>query len=325
MKRMFEMATRSSIQAPRRTVPALLVTLLTLVTLTAMAETRITYYHNDLLGSTTAATNEQGEILWQRAYYPFGEKFKNPAESSEDRLAYTGKLHNDDTGLTYMNARYYDPVVGRFAAMDPVGPLSGGTQHFNRYSYATNNPYRYTDPTGLGPVSTVGKAIATLVASEAKRELNNARRRGVARAWSQEKKAVKSGLPGLRKQDWTEAEKKELMETGKVRGYEGHHINSVEDRPDLADNPNNIEFVDRDTHFERHEFDWQNATSGPLHDLSQFGASVLGVLGISSVADAASFIERFSDALDPIGAGLGDDDMRPENNLTSNPDAHGLR
>ncbi len=50
-----------------------------------------------------------------------------------------------------MNARYYDPVVGRFMAIDPVGPLSGGVQHLNRYSYGYNNPFKYTDPTGLMP------------------------------------------------------------------------------------------------------------------------------------------------------------------------------
>ena len=52
-----------------------------------------------------------------------------------------------------MQARYYDPVIGRFYSNDPVGTVehlgtSNGIHGFNRYAYANNNPYKYTDPTG---------------------------------------------------------------------------------------------------------------------------------------------------------------------------------
>ncbi|CAB0150932.1 hypothetical protein PSI9734_01371 [Pseudidiomarina piscicola] len=52
-----------------------------------------------------------------------------------------------------MQARYYDPVIGRFYSNDPVdtlGHMSRGNpvQGFNRYAYANNNPYKYTDPDG---------------------------------------------------------------------------------------------------------------------------------------------------------------------------------
>jgi RHS repeat-associated protein len=52
------------------------------------------------------------------------------------------------TGLSYAQQRYYDPLLGRFLSPDPVetDPNSGG--NFNRYWYANNNPYRYTDPDG---------------------------------------------------------------------------------------------------------------------------------------------------------------------------------
>ncbi|MEI5639967.1 MULTISPECIES: RHS repeat-associated core domain-containing protein [unclassified Pseudoalteromonas] len=46
-----------------------------------------------------------------------------------------------------MQARYYDPVIGRFYSNDPVG-FTGDITTFNRYSYVGNNPYSYTDPTG---------------------------------------------------------------------------------------------------------------------------------------------------------------------------------
>jgi len=52
-----------------------------------------------------------------------------------------------------MQARYYDPVIGRFLSNDPVGAIQHlggdtGIQGFNRYLYVNNNPYKYTDPDG---------------------------------------------------------------------------------------------------------------------------------------------------------------------------------
>jgi len=49
-----------------------------------------------------------------------------------------------------MQARYYDPVIGRFYSNDPIGFLD--VHSFNRYAYANNNPYKYTDPTGMSSV-----------------------------------------------------------------------------------------------------------------------------------------------------------------------------
>ena len=61
-------------------------------------------------------------------------------------VGYTGHQWDKDTGLNYMQARYYDPLVGRFLSNDPVGFRD--IHSFNRYAYANNNPYRYTDPNG---------------------------------------------------------------------------------------------------------------------------------------------------------------------------------
>lgn len=47
-----------------------------------------------------------------------------------------------------MNARYYDSHAGRFMAVDPVGFDDTNLHSFNRYAYASNNPYRYVDPDG---------------------------------------------------------------------------------------------------------------------------------------------------------------------------------
>ncbi|WP_405629429.1 polymorphic toxin-type HINT domain-containing protein [Pseudoalteromonas sp. Ld20] len=69
--------------------------------------------------------------------------------TSEDSPGYTGHLEDDDLQLTYMQARYYDPVIGRFYSNDPVGyTASNPVMSFNRYLYVNNNPYKYTDPNG---------------------------------------------------------------------------------------------------------------------------------------------------------------------------------
>jgi len=53
-----------------------------------------------------------------------------------------------DRLLVYMQARYYDPAMGRFLSIDPVGFTESNPQSFNRYAYANNNPHRYVDPDG---------------------------------------------------------------------------------------------------------------------------------------------------------------------------------
>jgi RHS repeat-associated protein len=61
-------------------------------------------------------------------------------------MGYTGHPFNTDLGLNYMQARYYDPAIGRFYSSDPAE--THDIHSVNRYSYANNNPYKYTDPNG---------------------------------------------------------------------------------------------------------------------------------------------------------------------------------
>ncbi|MDP3086177.1 MAG: RHS repeat-associated core domain-containing protein, partial [Rubrivivax sp.] len=63
-------------------------------------------------------------------------------------IGFTGHVNDADTGLVYMQQRYYDPLAGRFLSVDPVVTDAGTGAHFNRYVYALSNPYRYVDPTG---------------------------------------------------------------------------------------------------------------------------------------------------------------------------------
>jgi RHS repeat-associated protein len=132
-----------------RMVLVILCALQVTLTVPAAAGGLTTYYHNDNLGSPDAATNDFGELVWEEHYKPYGERIYNELAAEDNKIWYTGKEHEAETGLTYMNARYYDPAVGRFMAIDAVGVIPGRHESFNRYSYANNNPYKYVDPSGL--------------------------------------------------------------------------------------------------------------------------------------------------------------------------------
>ncbi|MEM1192358.1 MAG: RHS repeat-associated core domain-containing protein [Pseudomonadota bacterium] len=83
----------------------------------------------------------------ERTLHPFGLKWTDPA-ANRDNEGYTGHIEDDASGLTYMQARYYDPALGRFLANDPVGFAEGGPGYFNRYAYTLNNPAISIDPDG---------------------------------------------------------------------------------------------------------------------------------------------------------------------------------
>jgi len=78
--------------------------------------------------------------------------------ASGDDVGFTGHITGTETGLTYMQARYYDPVIGRFLSPDPVGFATGGPGYFNRYAYVMNDPVNAIDPDGkMGQLITGGK------------------------------------------------------------------------------------------------------------------------------------------------------------------------
>ncbi|MFZ2162850.1 MAG: Ig-like domain repeat protein, partial [Sideroxyarcus sp.] len=115
------------------------------VNVTVAAE-KITYYHNDISGTPMVATNAVGALLWKESYRPYGDPMQPPA--ADNNIWFTGKPYDKDSGLSYMGARYYDPLIGRFTGIDPVGFREDNIHSFNRYAYANNNPNRYVDPDG---------------------------------------------------------------------------------------------------------------------------------------------------------------------------------
>ena len=106
------------------------------------------------------------------------------------------------------------------------------------YSRATNGVIRGP----YGTVATPGAAwkeyngLSDSTKAELSTYVKNARQSAVRKAWTQEQQLLINGFEGTRK--WTKSERQELIKTGKVKGYQGHHINSVQwcldnDRADL--------------------------------------------------------------------------------------------
>ncbi len=119
----------------------------------AYATDGITYYHFDVLGSPVLATGSNGEALWRKHYQPFGQEETECYQGclSAESRSFTGHEREVASGLVYMQARFYDPAMGRFLSIDPMAPDTAAPASINRYAYARNNPYRYVDPNGEDP------------------------------------------------------------------------------------------------------------------------------------------------------------------------------
>lgn len=105
----------------------------------------VTYAHTDALGSPVAKTNQAGVVQDRTSYEPYGAAINKP---TYEGIGYTGHVQDGASGLTYMQQRYYDPAIGRFLSADPVEADSNTGSNFNRFWYANNNPYSFTDPDG---------------------------------------------------------------------------------------------------------------------------------------------------------------------------------
>lgn len=117
---------------------------------------QLKYQHTDALGSPVAVTDAAGSVIDRTNYEPYGAALNEP---TYDGIGYTGHVMDSATSLTYMQQRYYDPQIGRFLSVDPVMAGSSTGANFNRYRYANNNPYLFTDPDGRQAAETIRELI----------------------------------------------------------------------------------------------------------------------------------------------------------------------
>jgi RHS repeat-associated protein len=111
------------------------------------------YDHADWLGTERARTNLAGTACETIASLPFGDNQTISGTCGDiSPLHFTGKERDTESNLDYFGARHYESASGCFMVPDPVGIWIAdltAPQSWNLYSYALNNPLKYTDPTGL--------------------------------------------------------------------------------------------------------------------------------------------------------------------------------
>jgi len=123
------------------------------------------YVLKDHLGSITGIADPSGNILEDLSYDPWGRR-RNAYDWTDYNVGftrfdrgYTGHEHLSQFGLINMNGRVYDPFLARFLSPDPQLQSPDYSQNYNRYSYAWNNPLKYTDPSGEFIHLIIGAAI----------------------------------------------------------------------------------------------------------------------------------------------------------------------
>lgn len=115
----------------------------------ALSGGQVYYIQSDHLNTPRTIKNSAGAVVWRWESDAFGggQANSNPGGLMlfEFNSRFPGQQFDAETGLYYNNARYYDPVVGRYISSDPIG-LKGG---INTFAYAELSPLSLSDPYGL--------------------------------------------------------------------------------------------------------------------------------------------------------------------------------
>ena len=119
------------------------------------------FFHPDHLGSSNYVTDANGGSYEHLEYFPFGETWVEEASNTQRTpYLFTGKELDEETGLYYYGARYYDPRTSQFISADPLlvqkpAEVIRRPGLVGAFSYALNNPIMYTDPDGRDPKQSV--------------------------------------------------------------------------------------------------------------------------------------------------------------------------
>jgi RHS repeat-associated protein len=128
------------------------------------------YFHTDHLGSVSVITDETGIVKEQLSYDAWGKRrYANGQDDPNDLITsvttrgFTDQEELSIAGLVHLNGRIYDTLVGRMMSADPTVPNPLDQQTYNRYSYVSNDPLTFTDPSGFTFLSNFFNDIGAFV------------------------------------------------------------------------------------------------------------------------------------------------------------------
>ncbi|MGO4549245.1 RHS repeat domain-containing protein [Paenibacillus sp. 2TAB23] len=105
------------------------------------------YYLYNGHGDVIQIVDTSGNIVNSYSYDEWGN-ITQQTEGIANEFKYAGEVYDEETGLYYLRARYYDPSIGRFINEDTYEGEITNPLSLNLYTYVENNPLRYIDPTG---------------------------------------------------------------------------------------------------------------------------------------------------------------------------------
>ena len=134
------------------------------------------YYVTNAQGDVVAILNSSGQEVVSYTYDAWGNMVKKSGSKANDLgtynpLRYRGYVYDRETGLYYLQSRYYNPTIGRFISADALLATDQGPLGYNLFAYCLNNPVNMTDYTGNLPewantcvkiFSVVAIAVATV-------------------------------------------------------------------------------------------------------------------------------------------------------------------
>lgn len=114
----------------------------------------VAYYHHNQHGDVTSLRDRTGKVLNSYEYDIWGNiQSAGTTETIPNPFTYSGEYWDKSTSLQYLRARWYDPSMGRFISEDTYEGEIQNPLSLNLYTYVENNPLKYTDPSGMSPIT----------------------------------------------------------------------------------------------------------------------------------------------------------------------------
>ncbi len=198
------------------------------------------HYQLDRLGTPQELVNDNGLVTWRAELSAWGALARAAEAEIANPLRFQGQYEDAETGLLYNRHRYYDPVVARYTAPDPIG-LEGG---MNVHAYVPD-PLSWVDPFGLEWKPGVGNPNLPEVGVTPKGGPTFAGTDHLFPVTGEQRNIVQIPMQGSRTRDFTQADKAAgITASDRAGTYTWHHVDDFDPKTGMT----TMELVDTDAH-----------------------------------------------------------------------------